>query len=101
MQRRISFDILTGTETFDYESLARKEHLKPVEVNLRMMEDIVKSIHNEYVYFHHREGSMRTTNDSTDSRLTFLGAFSIIFMIGFAVAQVFYLKNYFISKKVV
>jgi p24 family protein delta-1 len=39
-----------GTETNDYEKIAKEEHLKPIEINLRMMEDIVKSIHEEVKY---------------------------------------------------
>ena len=61
MKLRITFNILTGTETFDYASVARKEHLKPVEINLRMMEDIVRQIHSEYIYFKDREAAMRYT----------------------------------------
>ncbi len=101
LKRRITFDVLSGTDTFDYEQLARKEHLKPVEVNLRMMEDIVKSIHAEYVYFRHRESDMRQTNESTNARISWLGTLSTLVMIAFALGQVFYLKNYFIKKKLI
>lgn len=101
LSRRISFDVLTGTETFDYEQLARKEHLKPVEVNLRMMEDIVKSVHSEYVYFRQRETGMRGLTDSTNSRITYIGLFSLFLMISFAVGQVYYLKNFFVKKKLI
>jgi len=31
-----------GRESVDYSQLARKQHLKPVEVNLRIMEDVVR-----------------------------------------------------------
>lgn len=67
MKRRIAFRVLTGTETFDYQKLARKEHLKPVEINLRMMEDTVKQIYNEYLYFKAREAAMRQTTGNLTS----------------------------------
>ncbi|EFC48995.1 predicted protein [Naegleria gruberi] len=101
MRRRITFDILTGTDTFDYEQLARKEHLKPIEVNLRMMEDIVHSIYAEYVYFREREGAMRYTTETINQRITYMGIFFFIFMAGFAFGQIYYLRSYFIKKKLI
>ncbi|KAL9641454.1 hypothetical protein ABK040_013379 [Willaertia magna] len=101
LRRRITFDVLTGTDTFDYEQLARKEHLKPIEVNLRMMEDIVHNIYAEYVYFREREGEMRQTTESTNNRITYLGIFFLLFMASFAAGQVYYLRSYFIKKKLI
>jgi hypothetical protein len=101
LSRRISFDVLTGSETFDYEQLARKEHLKPVEVNLRMMEDIVKGIHAEYVYFRNRESGMRGLTESTNWRITYIGLLSIFLMFGLAAGQIYYLRTFFIKKKLI
>lgn len=33
---------MAGQESIDYSQVARKEHLKPVEINLRIMEDVVR-----------------------------------------------------------
>ena len=101
LRRRITFDILTGTDTYDYEQLARKEHLKPIEVNLRMMEDIVHSIYAEYVYFRQRETAMRGTTETINQRITYLGVFFFIFMASFAAGQLYYLRSYFIKKKLI
>ena len=101
LARRISFDVLTGTETFDYEQLARKEHLKPVEINLRMMEDIVKSIHAEYVYYRNREVGMRGLTESTNSRITYIGLLSVFFMLAFSAGQIYYLRTFFVKKKLI
>ncbi|KAG2392685.1 hypothetical protein C9374_011410 [Naegleria lovaniensis] len=101
LRRRITFDVLTGTDTYDYEQLARKEHLKPIEVNLRMMEDIVHSIYAEYVYFREREGAMRRTTETINQRITYLGVFFFVFMAAFAFGQLYYLRSYFIKKKLI
>ncbi len=42
MHRTVKFDLLVGQESVDYTKVARREHLKPVEINLRIMEDVVK-----------------------------------------------------------
>eukprot|EP00761_Pharyngomonas_kirbyi_P012435 gb/GECH01012462.1/.p1 GENE.gb/GECH01012462.1/~~gb/GECH01012462.1/.p1 ORF type:complete len:213 (+),score=30.62 gb/GECH01012462.1/:1-639(+) len=101
LKTRIKFELATGTETVDYEGVARREDLKPVEVNLRMMEDSVKSILSEYDYLRKREQKMRTTNDSTHRRVQWIGLFSFVFVGGFAVGQVMYLKKFFRKKKII
>lgn len=87
LARRVNFDVLTGTETFDYENLAKKEDLKPVEVNLRMMEDIVKSIHSQYVYFRNRANAFGHTTESTHARVQWLGALCILLGIASGASQ--------------
>ena len=62
MSRRVKFELAGGAEAIDYTRVARKEHLRPLEVNLRIMEDTVKQIHNEYHYFKSREAEMRNAN---------------------------------------
>lgn len=112
MKRRISFKVLTGTETFDYHQLARKEHLKPVEVNLRMMEDTVKQIYNEYIYFKAREYALRRTTgkftvmliyivDTINSRIWWIGIFRTLFVLAAAVWLVMSMKSFFIKKKLI
>lgn len=84
LKRRIAFDVLTGTETVDYHQIAKKEHLKPMEVNLKMMEDIIKQVYHEYKFFSDREQRFRKTSDSTEWRLNVLSVFAIvIFITGF------------------
>ena len=62
-----SAPLLTGHEAKDYDRLARKEHLKPIEVMLRMMEDGVSDVYHTYHYFKDREAEMR---DSSGVHLT-------------------------------
>lgn len=99
--RRIKFKLLTGAESFNYEQLARKEHLKPTELNLRIMEDYVKQIMQEYSYFKDREAEMRYTSDTVSSRLVWLSLLSFGIIVGSGVLQLFYLKNYFRKKKLI
>jgi hypothetical protein len=48
-----------GVEANDYTNLAEQEHLKPIEVELRRMEDVVQEIHQELLYMREREALMR------------------------------------------
>eukprot|EP01006_Ploeotia_vitrea_P051283 TRINITY_DN67544_c3_g2_i1.p1 TRINITY_DN67544_c3_g2~~TRINITY_DN67544_c3_g2_i1.p1 ORF type:complete len:206 (-),score=23.72 TRINITY_DN67544_c3_g2_i1:565-1182(-) len=101
LRRRIDFQLATGNQAVDYEEVATKEHLKPVEVNLRIMEDTVKQIHTEYFYFKSREAEMRETNDATNSRALWITLINVAVFFAFASWQVLHLKRFFIQKKLI
>lgn len=60
--RRVNMDILTGVNAEDYSEVAKKEHLEPIEVELRKLEDQVFEVHKEFLYMREREAAMRDTN---------------------------------------
>ena len=60
--RRVHLDVKMGFEARDYTRIAKKEHLKPLEVDMLKMEDAVKEIHEEMEYMRDREIEMRNTN---------------------------------------
>jgi hypothetical protein len=66
-----------------------------------MMEDTLKSIYLEYVYFKKREHTMRLTTDATSSRIKWLGGFSILVIIASSIFQAFYMKSFFRKKKLI
>eukprot|EP00906_Rhabdomonas_costata_P027858 RCo039559 len=101
MKRRVKFDLSFGQEAIDYTRVARKEHLKPVEINLRIMEDTVKQIHSEYHYFKAREAEMRASNESNNSRAMWITVANVAIFVLFASWQVLHLKKFFISKKLI
>ena len=49
-------------EAKNYEDLAKAEKLKPLEVELRRLEDLSDSIVQDFVYMRQREEEMRDTN---------------------------------------
>eukprot|EP01062_Namystynia_karyoxenos_P009985 TRINITY_DN13536_c0_g2_i1.p2 TRINITY_DN13536_c0_g2~~TRINITY_DN13536_c0_g2_i1.p2 ORF type:complete len:237 (+),score=101.86 TRINITY_DN13536_c0_g2_i1:96-713(+) len=101
MKRTISFELQEGSGTKDYDQIARVDHLKPIEVNLRMMEDTVRSIHAEYQYFKEREATMRETSESTNSRAMWITVGSMVSFFLFGTWQVRHLKKYFKEKKLI
>ena len=71
------------------------------QLELRRLEDLSESIVNDFAYMRAREEEMRDTNESTNSRVFYFSIFSMICLLGLAVAQVLYLKKYFKSKKLI
>lgn len=53
-----------GVEAKNYEDLAKAEKLKPLEVELRRLEDLSDAIVQDFAYMRQREEEMRDTNGS-------------------------------------
>lgn len=60
--RVVDVDFEIGAETFDYAKIAEAEKLKPMEVELRKLEDLVKDILEDMEHLQAREERMRNTN---------------------------------------
>lgn len=98
--RRVALTVKSGVEANDYAAVAKKEHLEPLELELRRLEDSVKAIHAEYQYMREREEAMRDTNESTNSRVMWYSVFSIVVLASLAAWQLTYLKRYFKRLKI-
>ncbi|XP_076098074.1 transmembrane emp24 domain-containing protein 10-like [Mytilus galloprovincialis] len=90
-----------GVEAKQYDDLAKAEKLKPLEVELRRLEDLSKSIVDDFEYMKSREKEMRDTNESTHSRVMYFSIFSMCCLLGLATWQVLYLRRYFKAKKLI
>lgn len=62
VNREVSLVLKHGVEAKNYEDLAKAEKLKPLEVELRRLEDLSDSIVQDFAYMRKREEEMRDTN---------------------------------------
>ncbi|XP_053330963.1 transmembrane emp24 domain-containing protein 10 [Spea bombifrons] len=90
-----------GVEAKNYEEIAKVEKLKPLEVELRRLEDLSEFIVNDFAYMKKREEEMRDTNESTNVRVLYFSVFSMCCLMGLATWQVFYLRRFFKAKKLI
>ncbi|XP_035279304.1 transmembrane emp24 domain-containing protein 10-like [Anguilla anguilla] len=97
----VNLDMKHGVEAKNYEEIAKVEKLKPLEVELRRLEDLSESIVNDFAYMKKREEEMRDTNESTNARVLYFSIFSMCCLIGLATWQVFYLRRFFKAKKLI
>merc|ERR1712076_61670 len=97
----IKIDVKKGIEAKNYDEQAKTEKLKPLEVELRRLEDLSDSIINDFQYMKQREEEMRDTNESTNSRVLYFSIFSMCCLVGLATWQVLYLRKFFKSKKLI
>ena len=59
---QIDLSLKSGYEAIDYGEVAKTEHLKPVELEMRKMENILDGVVTELDYMKTREEALRNTN---------------------------------------
>lgn len=75
--------------------------LKPLEIDLKRLEDLSDSIVQTFSIMRKREEEMRDTNESTNHRVLIFSIFSMCCLLGLATWQVLYLRRYFKAKKLI
>ncbi|KAG0262569.1 vesicle coat component [Mortierella polycephala] len=99
--RVIDLDFDIGVETIDYAKLAEAEKLKPMEVELRKLEDMVQDILDDMDHLQRREERMRNTNESTNARVQWFSTLTMCVLVVLGMWQIFYLKRFFRKKRLI
>ncbi|OWA50873.1 Transmembrane emp24 domain-containing protein 10 [Hypsibius exemplaris] len=99
--REITFTIRHGVEAKNYEDIAKAEKLKPMEAELRRLEDLSDAIVDSFNHMRKREDEMRGTNEQTSSRVLYFSVFSMLCLLGLTTWQVLYLRRFFKAKKLI
>jgi hypothetical protein len=95
----VALDWKTGVAAKDWASIAKKDKLDGMELELRKLEEAVGSIHSEMLYLREREAEMRDLNELTNSRVAWFGIMSLLVCLGVAGWQLWHLKTFFERKK--
>ncbi|KAF9951967.1 vesicle coat component [Mortierella alpina] len=99
--RTVDIDFDIGSETIDYAKLAETEKLKPLELELRKLEDLVKDILDNMDHLQQREEGMRNTNESTNARVQWFSTLTMVILVTLGLWQIFYLKRFFRKKRLI
>lgn len=95
----VEFDWRTGVAAKDWTNVAKKGQIDVMELELKKLEDTVKSIHEEMLYLREREEEMQDMNRSTNFKMGWLSLLSLGVCLSVAGLQVWHLKTYFERKK--
>ncbi|KAL4771521.1 WD40-repeat-containing domain protein [Aspergillus nidulans var. acristatus] len=93
--RSIELDVDIGADARDWSSIQAQEKLKPIETDLRRIEEIVAEVVSEMEYLRAREQKLRDTNESTNERVKWFAFGTMGMLVGLGVWQVIYLRAYF------
>jgi len=104
-QRGIRQEILLitkrGIEAKSYEGIGEAAKLKPVEVELKRLEDLSEAIVQDFARMRKNEEEMRDTNEATNTRVLYFSLFSICVLFGLSTWQLFYFRRFFRMKKLI
>ncbi|XP_068642877.1 transmembrane emp24 domain-containing protein p24delta9-like [Aristolochia californica] len=96
----VEFDWKTGVAAKDWSNVAKKGKIDVMELELRKLEDTIKSIHEEMFYLREREEEMQDLNRTTTSRMALLTGLSFFVCVSVAGLQLWHLKTFFERKKI-
>ncbi|KAF5199890.1 Transmembrane emp24 domain-containing protein [Thalictrum thalictroides] len=97
----VNLDWKTGIAAKDWESVARKEKLEGVELELRKLEGAVEAIHENLLFLKSREAEMREVSEATNSRVAWFSIMSLGVCIVVSGLQLWHLKHFFQKKKLI
>ena len=99
--RHVELDIDIGADAKDWSAIQAAEKLKPVEADLRRIEELTEEIVRDMDYLRSREQKLRDTNESTNTRVKWFGVLTTWLLIGLWAWQIMYLRAYFRSKHLI
>eukprot|EP00484_Ammonia_sp_Unknown_P030223 CAMPEP_0197030156 /NCGR_PEP_ID=MMETSP1384-20130603/9440_1 /TAXON_ID=29189 /ORGANISM="Ammonia sp." /LENGTH=209 /DNA_ID=CAMNT_0042459447 /DNA_START=164 /DNA_END=793 /DNA_ORIENTATION=+ len=98
---KMEIHIDSGDHAHDYDKLARVEHLSTIEVELRRLNDKIRAIRNEQQYQKQREEEFRNTSENTNYKVVVWSIIQTVVLIACGLFQIWHLKQFFTSKKLV
>ncbi|XP_011253225.1 transmembrane emp24 domain-containing protein bai isoform X1 [Camponotus floridanus] len=102
IRQEVSLIIKRGIEAKSYEGLiGEAAKLKPVEVELKRLEDLSEAIVQDFARMRKNEEEMRDTNEATNTRVLYFSLFSICILFGLSTWQLFYFRRFFRMKKLI
>ncbi|KAG5950375.1 vesicle coat component [Claviceps sorghi] len=99
--RDIELDVDIGADAKDWSAIQATEKLKPLEAQLRKLEEQAEEVVRDMDYLRARELKLRDTNESTNDRVKWFGITTTWILIGLWVWQIMYLRAYFRSKHLI
>ncbi|OTA74871.1 hypothetical protein M434DRAFT_88497 [Hypoxylon sp. CO27-5] len=99
--RHVELDIDIGADAKDWSAIQATEKLKPVETELRRIEESIADIVREMDYLRAREQKLRDTNESTNTRVKWFGIGTTMLLVALWGWQIMYLRAYFRSKHLI
>ncbi|KAG7576772.1 GOLD domain [Arabidopsis thaliana x Arabidopsis arenosa] len=95
----VSLDWKMGIRAKDWDSVAKKEKIEGVELEIRKSTEYASAIRANILYLRIREAYMREINEKTNQRVAQLALMSFGVAFGVSIIQVWHLKRFFLKKK--
>ncbi|KAG9130604.1 hypothetical protein Leryth_011864 [Lithospermum erythrorhizon] len=97
----VNVDWKSGVAAKDWDSVARKENVEGLALELMKLGAVVEAVRENLIYLKTRESEMWSVSEITNSRVAWYSMMSVGICISASVLQIAYLKQYFHQKKVI
>ncbi|MED6206978.1 hypothetical protein PIB30_031654 [Stylosanthes scabra] len=97
----VNLDWKTGVAATEWETVAKKEKIEGVELELRKLDEAVETIHENLLHLKNRESDMRAVSERTNAKVAWLSIMSLGICILVSALQFWHLKRYFVKKKLI
>jgi len=97
---KVDFEFLTGIAAKDYSEVAKKSNLKPVELSLQKLEDMLTYLIKELTNVMSIEENAMAMNDSLSNKIILFSVLTLGSMIFVGLIETIYLKKFFHNKKI-
>ncbi|XP_015079004.2 transmembrane emp24 domain-containing protein p24delta3-like [Solanum pennellii] len=97
----ISLQWKIGIDAKDWYSIARKEKIEGVELELMKLKGLAQTVHENLLYLKKREEEMRGVSERTNGAVAWFSMTSLSICIMAAAVQILYLKRYFRKKSLI
>eukprot|EP00798_Chlamydomonas_sp_ICE-L_P013971 gene13971-19914_t len=98
-QLTLRLDWKLGVAATDWSSIAKKEHLDDLGVELRRLDDSIREVYNDLILLQQREQEMRDISETTNFRVAWYSIFSLFVCVACGLVQLLYLRRFFTKKK--
>ncbi|CAO2169366.1 unnamed protein product [Urochloa humidicola] len=97
----LNLDWRIGIATKDWDTIAKKEKIDGVSLELVKLEAATRAIHGNLLYLIVKEAGMRDVSEWTQVKITWLSLMSLAVCIAVSILQVWHLKQFFQKKKLI
>lgn len=98
---KVDFELLSGVEAKDYSEIATKSNMKPVEINLKKLQDTIAFLLKELSGVMMYEETTLALNDALSNKIILFSMITLVSMVVIGLFETLYIKKYLQRRKLI
>lgn len=100
-ETKVDFEFLSGVNAKDYSDIAKKSNLKPIELNLQKLEDMISYLIHELSTIMAHEESTLALNDALSNKIILFSMITLVSMIVVGLVETIYIQRFLRNRKLI
>jgi hypothetical protein len=101
VETKYNFEFASGVSAKDYSDVAKKSSLKPIELNLKKLEDMVSYLIHELSSIMAHEESTLILSDALSNKIILFSMITLIAMIVIGLAETIFIRKALQKRKLI